>query len=857
LAIKLYRLAKDVEILEAEILEYAQQAGLKIKSHLETVCGEDELELRRVLGENGCDVPPPVSYAEDTPQAVRDTIAELTAPVVSRKEPEPVEEEPEPEAAAEVVDEAPETEEPVADTESESKSEAAEQQAEPEPVAEVAEVDEVAEDKPADTETESEAPTEPEKPQGVRVFDENPAAALIAAGGATHGRSKTKRSEKEQQILTKKLEELRHRDRGVAKVTRPTRHPKKARPQQTRGIPNKKDRKREKQELQAKLREKRENTIARRSAIQISLPITINQLSQELGIKAGMIIQYLMKEHGQMATINQHVDAETVELIALEFEKDVEVKRTKAAEEHISELEEGKEEIRKEDLRPRPPVVAILGHVDHGKTSILDKIRQSNVQAGEAGGITQNISAWQVKYKEHELTFIDTPGHEAFTEMRARGAHATDIVVLVVAADDGVMPQTIEAMNHAKAAEVPIIVALNKIDKENANPEKALQQLAGHGLQSESWGGDTPVVPCSAITGEGIDDLLEMIELVAEVQELQANPNMRADGLVLEGRKDEGVGNLATLLVQEGTLRKGDAILAGLAVGRVRSMERGLGMKRQIISEAGPAMPVEVTGLSEVPDAGTRFYVLESIAKAKEIVEDRVRRAREASRADRQVISLDNIFAIQAQAKIETIPLIIKADVKGSIEVLVSSLEKLSTKEVQLKILHTGVGGVNESDVLLADASSAIVLAFNVAPDDRARSVSDAKRVEIRMYSVIYELLDEIKLAMEGRLAPDLVEEVIGRCEIRKVFKASRVGNIAGCYVTQGRLLRSAKFRLIRDGIVVQQALSLDSLKHFKDDVREVKEKFECGLKLRGYEDIKEGDVLEGFIINEVKRKLE
>jgi translation initiation factor IF-2 len=506
-----------------------------------------------------------------------------------------------------------------------------------------------------------------------------------------------------------------------------------------------------------------------------------------------------------------------------------------------------------EDLVPRPPVITILGHVDHGKTSLLDRIRKANVVDTESGGITQHIGAYTAEHEGRSVTFVDTPGHEAFTAMRARGANVTDIVVLVVAADDGVMPQTQEAIAHAKAAGVPIVVALNKIDLPNVNLNKIYGELSQQELVPEEYGGDTPVIKTSALTGLGIPELLEMLQIVAELRcELKANPKRPAKGTCLEASISEGRGVVATVLVQDGTLKVGDVMVCGDGFGRVRAL---FDDKGRSVTEAGPSTPVEVSGLDEVPTAGEKFAVVEDIARAREIAETRRLRTRGVTLGERQAVTLENLYSKMAEQKIKNLNLILKADVQGSLEALVKELDKLANDEVPLRILLKGVGGISESDILLADASQAIVIGFRVAPEDRAVSLAEEKKIEIRRYDIIYQVTDEIRKAIEGLLVPEFKEVHLGRAVVRQVFKISKVGTVAGCFVTQGTLERSSKARIIREGREIYKS-SVDALKRFKDDVREVREGFECGIKITNFDDLKQDDVIEAYRIDEIRRTL-
>lgn len=573
--------------------------------------------------------------------------------------------------------------------------------------------------------------------------------------------------------------------------------------------------------------------------------ISVQDLAHQLGKKATDVIMKLMSL-GVMATINQELDVETATIIAEEFGATVEVKVTKE-EELLVEIED-----KPEDLVKRPPVVTIMGHVDHGKTSLLDKIRSANVTSTEAGGITQHIGAYQVEIRGEKITFLDTPGHEAFTAMRARGAQVTDIAILVVAADDGVMPQTIEAIDHAKAAQVPLIVAINKIDKPEANAERIMQELTNYGLVPEDWGGDTIMVPVSAKSGTGINELLEMILLVAEVEELKANPNRNGRGKVVESKLDKGRGPVATLLVQTGTLNVGDFLIVGTTQGRIRAMfdYRGKSLK-----SAPPSMPVEILGLSEVPEAGDDFIAVENERLAKQVAEKR-QKDKHASEIQRNMkVSLEDIFAQIQEGEVKELNIVLKADVQGSIEAIRQSLEKISTDEVRVNIIHTAVGGIKETDVNLAAASNALIIGFNVRPDANAKKLAEKEEIEINTYRIIYEAVDDVKAALSGMLAPDIKEVVLGQAEVRETFKVPKVGLVAGCYVTDGKIPRHAKIRLIRDSVVIFDG-EMASLKRFKDDVKEVASGYECGIGLERFNDIKEGDVLEAYTYEEIKREL-
>lgn len=584
--------------------------------------------------------------------------------------------------------------------------------------------------------------------------------------------------------------------------------------------------------------------------ITIGDKITVQELANRMHVEGSEVIKKLI-ELGVMATLNQEIESDLAILVAEEFGIEAEVEKEES---EIKELEAILEDTPDdpEQLEPRPPVITVMGHVDHGKTSLLDAIRHTNVTATEAGGITQHIGAYQVEVNGKKITFLDTPGHEAFTAMRARGAKVTDIAVLVVAADDGVMPQTIEAINHAKAAEVPIVVAINKIDKPQANPELVKQQLAEHGLVPEEWGGDTICVPVSAKTGEGLDQLLEMILLVAEMEELKANPNRAARGTVIEAKLDKGRGPVATVLIQKGTLEVGDYVIAGTAHGRVRAM---LDFKGRRIKKATPSTPVEILGLSEVPNPGDSLVVCQDEKLARQIVEERLEQKRQQELATREKVTLDDLFKQIQQGKVKELKLIIKADVQGSVEALVQALTKLSTEEVKINIIHSGVGAITETDVMLASASNGLIIGFNVRPDSNAKKAAEQQRVEIRLYNVIYEVIDDIRAAMEGMLEPEYKEVVIGRAEVRDIFHIPKVGTVAGCYVIEGKVVKNARVRVIRDEAVIYEG-TIASLKRFKDDVREVPQGYECGIGLDKFQDFKKGDILEDYYIEEVKRVL-
>ena len=585
---------------------------------------------------------------------------------------------------------------------------------------------------------------------------------------------------------------------------------------------------------------------ARNAQLKISIPdeITVGELATRLKQSAAKVVAKFMAM-GEMHAVSDVVDFDTAALIAEEFHAKVEHEVHVSIEERLFVQEEDNAE----DLVERPPVVVVMGHVDHGKTSILDAIRKTNVTKGEAGGITQAIGAYQVKSGDSLITFLDTPGHEAFTAMRARGANMTDIAVLVVASDDGIMPQTIESINHAKAANVKLIVAINKMDKPTANPERVKEQLTQYEIVPEDWGGDVACIPVSALTGMGISDLLERIALEAEVMELKANPNRRGKGAVVEARLDKGQGPIATLLVQNGTLHKGDCLIAGTAVGRVRTMRNDKG---QEITEAGPSTPVEITGLTEVPEAGELFEAVEDERLARELADRRTTEAKEKQFAAYTKVTLDNLFDQMAANDMKELPIVVKADVQGSAEAVKQSLEKISNEEVRVRVIHAGVGAISKSDVSLADASNAIIIGFNVRPDAVAKAEAEQTGVEMRMYRVIYDAINDVSDAMKGMLAPKVREVALGEAQVRQVYKISSVGTVAGCRVTDGKITRDAQLRLVRDGIVICED-SIASLKRFKDDAKEVAEGFECGITLSKFQDIKEGDVFECFKMEEYR----
>ncbi len=599
-------------------------------------------------------------------------------------------------------------------------------------------------------------------------------------------------------------------------------------------------------EEQEKLR-RLQMEVARKAPVTVRIPeeITVGELASRMKKTASEVIKLLMK-NGVMAGINQTIDYDTAEYVATEMGCRVEKEVTVTLEERIIDDHQDTAE----ELQTRAPVVVVMGHVDHGKTSLLDAIRKTSVTAGEAGGITQHIGAYTVDVNGNMITFLDTPGHAAFTSMRARGAKSTDIAILVVAADDGIMPQTVESINHAKAAGVPIIVAINKMDKPTANPDKIKEQLTKYDLIPEEWGGDTIIVPISAKTGMGLDDLLEMVIVSAEVLELKANPNRRGKGTVIEARLDKSRGPIATLLVQNGTLKQGDIIIAGTSVGRVRVMTSDKG---RTVKTAGPSMPVEITGLADVPTPGDEFNVVTDERMARELVEQRRQAEKDAQAKMLQKVTLDNLFARMQEGEMKELPLIVKADVQGSAEAVKASLEKLTNEEVRVRVIHAGVGAINESDILLASTAGAIIVGFNVRPDAAAQASGQRANVDMRFYRVIYDAIDEIEAAMKGMLAPKFEEAVIGHAEVRMTYKVSAIGTIAGCMVKDGKVTRDSQVRVLRDNIVIHEG-EIGSLQRFKDAVKEVTAGYECGMSVVKFNDIREGDIFECFVMQEIKR---
>ena len=599
------------------------------------------------------------------------------------------------------------------------------------------------------------------------------------------------------------------------------------------------------QEEQEKMR-RLQMEIAKKTPLTVKIPdeIGVGELASRMKKTGAEVVKTLMK-NGVMASLSDVIDFDTAAIIAEELGCKVEKEIIVTIEERLIDTAEDKEE----DLLPRAPVVVVMGHVDHGKTSLLDYIRNAHVAAGEAGGITQHIGAYQVQVDGKPITFLDTPGHEAFTAMRARGAMITDVAILVVAADDGIMPQTVESINHAKAANIPVIVAINKMDKPEANPERIKEQLTKYELVPEEWGGETIICPISAKTGEGIDNLLEMVNLTAEMQELKANPNRSAHGAVIEARLDKGRGPVATLLVQNGTLHQGDVIIAGTAVGRVRAMTNARGEK---LTEAGPSVPVEIIGMGEVPGAGDDFHAVDDERMARELVEQRKHEQKMAASGPVGKVSLEDLFSQIQAGEMKNLNIIVKADVQGSAEAVKASLEKISNEEVRVRVIHCAVGAINESDVMLATTSNAIIVGFNVRPDSNAKETAARNKVDMRMYRVIYDCINEIETAMKGMLTPKFKEVELGQAEVRNVFRITGVGMVAGCYVTNGKMQRGANMRLLRDNVVIYDG-AIASLQRFKDSVKEVAQGYECGITFEKFQDIKEGDVIEAFLMEQIE----
>lgn len=695
-------------------------------------------------------------------------------------------------------------------------------------------------------------PPQQQRDRGPRPSEKAAGEGAVAAGAPANRAARTELKVPKVPEQVKALDKAKaaEKSRGRAQQNQPKAQPAKGRDRLLDAEENELEKKLRTRQAGRKKQQRQDEArpvVVEKKPLVIGETVTVQELAEKMKKSAAELIKRLMML-GVLATINQEIDADTATILANEMGFEVEVKVQLDAE-ALLEQEVVDDPA---DLKPRPCVVTVMGHVDHGKTSLLDAIRETNVIATEAGGITQHIGAYQVEHNGKKITFLDTPGHEAFTAMRARGARVTDIAILVVAADDGVMPQTVEAINHARAAEVPIIVAINKMDKPDAQPDRVKQQLTEHGLVSEEWGGDTICVPVSAKSRQGIDELLEMILLVAEMGELKANPDRPARGTVIEAKLDKGRGPVATVLVQNGTLQVGDNIVAGSAFGKVRAM---LDDKGRRVKKAPPSMPVEVLGFHEVPQAGDAFYVTPDEKTARQVAEKRQLRKRQEELKQTTRVSLDDLFKHIKEGQVKELNLIVKADVQGSVEALRQALERLSNEEVKVRIIHGGVGAINESDIMLASASNAIILGFNVRPDVNARRAAETEKIDIRLYRVIYDAIEDVKAAMSGLLDPEYREVALGRVEVRKVYKVSKVGTIAGCYVLEGKVVRDASVRLVRDGVVIYEG-KLASLKRFKDDVREVMQGYECGIMLDNWNDIQENDIIEAYTMEAVKREL-
>ncbi len=830
MSIRAYKLAEELGIDRNDFVEKAREVGIEVKSAMAALDETVADDLRVKLGGG----PPKQVVVEKTVETEggRKVIRRRRKKVEPKAEPVA---EPPPTPAEEATPAAEPVPEPIA---AETEAPAAEAEAAPEP-----EPEEVAAAAP-EAEVESEAPAQPaaeQRPAASAAPGPAP-AGTTAPGGPAGPAGKGKQRKRVREVVNlREQEQIARQVSGRTVVRRPV-------TVDPRALQNPRRKRRD-----AAAKKAAAPTAApkqQKRVIRIEGTVSVGELAKELGQKAAQVQGRLMAL-GTMASVNQGIDAETAARVAKEF--GYEIQDVGFREEEV--LGTSPADIADENLAPRPPVITVMGHVDHGKTSILDALRKTDVVAGEAGGITQHIGAYQITVDGEKLTFLDTPGHAAFTTMRARGAQATDVVVLVVAATEGAMPQTVEAIAHAKAAEVPIVVALNKCDLPEANPAQTRQRLMEHGLVPEEFGGDTITVETSAIQGTGLDKLLEMLKLQSELLELKADPTVRASGVVLEAKLDKGRGPVATVLVQRGTLTPGDVVVAGTETGRVRAMQNERG---QALKEAPPSTPVQLVGLSGVPEAGDAFHVVESERDAKEVVSHRLaeRRAKQAEPAPRKV-SLEELFAqADEDAGPKELRVVLKGDVQGSVEALQDAIQKLSTDKVGVKVIHAGVGAVGENDVMLARASEAIVVGFHVRPDPAARRAAESQGVDVRMYQVIYEVTDEIRAAMAGLLPATLEEKELGRVEVRETFTVPKVGTIAGCYVVDGLVRRGADCRLVRDGVQIYQG-KVGSLRRFKDDVREVQTGFECGVGIEGYNDVKIGDVIEVFELEEKPASLE
>jgi translation initiation factor IF-2 len=875
---KLYELAKELGIKSKVIIDKCQENGLDVKTHMATISAGLEATIRNWFAEAAdkaaeaksqkAQETPAAEGAEEAPQASGEK--EAAAPKEEKEEESPEKQTAEPEAQKDESQDKPEEQKPA------EKAPKAPEKVKPEPIAakepvmhEPPKPDFV---KPAGPQLNMPAPAKLSGPRVVRVEEPEPVSTrppkkkrpkkdrvpfskppVIAPVDVVPAKADTRKSKKRKDTPDDDFGKGRiARSGGKHKVKNTDIEERKARLAAARGsdLRHKPARKievsRKGQQGGAKKQPVKHETPEK--AV-VSEPITVKDLAAALTVKINDVILKLMQQ-GVMATANQAIATDVAELIALDFGTELEVKAKKRMEEEIEEQFEQREH---KKLKKRPAVVTMLGHVDHGKTSLLDKIRSASVATGEAGGITQHIGAYQAELNGKKVTFLDTPGHAAFTAMRARGANMTDIVVLVIAADDGVMPQTAEAIRHAQAADVTIVVALNKIDLPGIDENKVYGQLAEYQLVPVEWGGDTEVIKTSAQTGQGIAELIEHIDLIAELNEYQADSTIPATGWVVEAKMTTTQGVVATLLLKEGRLRKGDVVFAGTGFGKVRTMKNSFG---KVLKEATSSMPVEVTGLSEVPQAGDKFYVLDDLNLAKSAADENKALMREEKLAKRSQVTLDNLFTHIEAGNIKELNLIIRADVQGSVDVLVKHLTDLSTEEVKVSVIHAAVGGITEGDVVLAEASSAIIIGFNVVPESQVKQLAESKGVDIRLYSIIYRITEDLKDAMAGMLEPEEKENSLGKLVVRDTFKVPGIGTVAGCYVTEGIIKRNAKLRLIRNNIIIKDDLQTESLKHFKDDVKEVRAGFECGVKIAKYDDVKVEDVMEAYEIVKVARTL-
>ncbi|MGB9660485.1 MAG: translation initiation factor IF-2 [Moorellaceae bacterium] len=839
---RVYELAKELRVSHKELMDTMASLGIYTRSHMSVLENGEVIKIRnyyrRMRRTSRAAAPQPLAQA--TAQAEEMPVAEGVAtegrPEVIQSEPEPAKEESrEEKIKVEEVPEVPQVREETAKQGALAAATVAEEVPAP-----VVQQSERVEKGKTGSSLRQDHRQDQQRERPRRDYGRKHKPATAEAGKAPRKRTESKplRIPKPPETVTKEQVEKRRE--------RPPKTEVKARERERDKFFDEREEERLlwRERLRPKPKEPQPEPPRVVPRVVLSGPVTVQELAKRLNKAASEVIKKLMNL-GVLATINQELDVDTAAIVAQEFGAQVEIK----IETPITELPDIEDD--PSTLKERPPVVTVMGHVDHGKTTLLDAIRHTNVTATEAGGITQHIGAYQVTVKGRKITFIDTPGHEAFTAMRARGAQVTDIAILVVAADDGVMPQTVEAINHAKAANVPIIVAINKVDKPDANPERIKQQLTEYGLVPEEWGGDTIIVPISALKREGLDQLLEMILLVADLGELKANPDRPARGVIIEAKLDRGRGPVATVLVQKGTLRVGDNLVAGSVYGRVRAMFDDRGNR---VDQATPSMPVEILGLDDVPEAGDIFQVVEDEKLARQIAEQRQMEKRQKELQVVGKASLEEIFK-QMEGQVKELKVILKADVQGSVEALRSALERLSTEEVKVSLIHTGVGAITETDVMLAAASHALIIGFQVRPEANARKAAESAGVEIRLYRVIYEVLDDIKAAMAGLLEPERREVTLGRAEVRATFKVPKVGTVAGCYVTEGKMVNRSLVRLIRDGVVVYEG-RIASLKRFKDDVREVAQGYECGIGLERFNDLKEGDILEAYTIEEIKREL-